>query len=197
MRSPESTLRHRREYGGILIIVVLMLLVLMTIMALAMSKNSLREVIITGTSRQSAQVQSLADSGLDWSIFWMMGDSAMPSASTGSGAADLRAKRDTLVSNLSMGTLSPKISTADMTVGSSTDPTQRFEVYLTYMGNPTPLFTGSAPNASSINAASAAGVQLWSVRSDGYVEYSAGLTFLHRREAWFTMPPYVLPTSTP
>lgn len=50
MMNPASASFRHRERGGITIMVVLMLLVLLTIAAVSMSKNAVREVIIAGTS---------------------------------------------------------------------------------------------------------------------------------------------------
>lgn len=181
-----------RQVGGITILVTLLLLVLMTITAFAMSKNALREVIITGTSRQGAQVRNIADTGLEWSIYWMMDDqnNLRPTPAVDSGAQALRDQKSTLVASMQAGVTTDAITNADMTLsGAGANPTQRFELFLTYMGNHKQKFSGSEVHASSITAASPAEVQLWSVRSDGYLEYTSGPTFLHRREAWFTIPP--------
>ena len=86
--------------------------------------------------------------------------------------------------------LRAKYSLPEMTLSAAGEnPTQRFQLFLTYMGNPKLKFTQADVRASSISAASPGTVQLWSVRSEGYVEYSGSTTFLHRREAWLTMPP--------
>ena len=188
------------EAGGITILVTLLLLVLLTISALAMSKNALREVIITGTSRQGSQVRNLADTGLEWSIFWLMDDptGTRPAVAADSGASALRTLKGQLVTSQQTGIMSPAIkdtgAVKDMTLTpDGVNPTQRFELFLTFMGNPPLKYTGAIANASSIAAASPATVQLWSVRSDGYIDYSGGTTFLHKREAWFTVPPTAQP----
>jgi Tfp pilus assembly protein PilX len=194
MPAPETVLRKTRpgEAGAVTILVTLMLLVLLTVWGVAMSKNALRETIISGTARQAAQVQNLSDSGLEWSIFWIMDDinKARPDPAVGTGAKALRDARDYLVANQLTGVATAAISTTDMTISAAGDnPTQRFEMSLTYMGNPRVKLTQSEIRASSISAASPNTVQLWSVRADGYMEYAGGPTFLNRKEAWFTVPP--------
>ena len=190
---PEPMRKSRaREAGAITILVTLMLLVLLTVWAVAMSKNALREVIITGTSRQGAQVRNLADTGLDWSIYWMTDDTSYARAApaTGTGAKALRDQKAAMVASAQTGILSPVISTADMkTSATGVNPVQRFELFATYMGNIPLNYTQGTVTKTSIDAKSPATVQLWSVRSDGYVEYTGGPTFVHRREAWFTLPP--------
>jgi len=172
-----------------------MLLVLMTITAVAMSKNALREVVITGTSRQGAQVRNLADSGIEWSIYWMMDDLTntrpSPTSTSSPGALELRDTKADLVAQMKTGVVSDEIYNAkDMKLtAEGVNPAQYFKLYLTYMGNPKLKFTQADVHASSISAAASGTVQLWAIRSDGYIDYSSGPTFLHRREAWFTLPP--------
>src|ERR1035438_110712 len=69
MSKPSSTLHT--QSGGITILVTLMLLVLLTIAAGSMSRNSFREVVISGTTRQGAMTRNLADSGIEWSILYI------------------------------------------------------------------------------------------------------------------------------
>src|ERR1035437_102355 len=63
-------LRHS-EAGGITIVVALMLLVLLTVAAVAMSRNSLREIVTSGFTRQGAMARNAADSGIEWGIYWI------------------------------------------------------------------------------------------------------------------------------
>lgn len=186
-----SNSRRSAELGGITILVSLMLLVLITIVAVSMSKNTLREVVISGTTRQASQVRNLADTGLEWSIYWMADDltGTRSAPASSSGAKALRDQRDTFISSQQTGVPSAAISNADMTLATTNGISQRFQLVLTYMGNPRLKYTQSDVRASSISAASPGTVQLWSVRSDGILDYGSGPTFVHRREAWFTMPP--------
>jgi hypothetical protein len=172
--------------------VTLIMLVLLTIWAVSMSKNALREVIITGTSRQGAQVRTVSEAGIDWSVYWMMDDltAARSTPVAGTGAYALRAQRTAMVAAQQTGILSSAITNSDMTLPSvSGGPTASFALYLTYMGNPRLPFTQQDVRATSISAASAGTVQLWSVRSDGSLAYSGGPTFINSQEAWFTLPP--------
>jgi len=182
-----------REAGGITILVALMLLVLITITSISMSKNALREAIITGVSRQGSQVRNIADAGLEWSIYWMTDDpnGLRPAPGNTTGAYAVQSTKSTLVKAQQTGMTTGAITNDDMTLSASgVTPKQRFELFMTYMGNPRLKYTQADPHASSITAASPATVQLWSIRSDGYIDYgTSGPTFLHRREAWFTIPP--------
>ena len=194
MPHPTTHLRNSRtgEAGAVTILVTLMMLVLLTVWAVAMSKNALREVIITGTSRQGAQVRNLSETGIDWSIYWMMDDltGSRTAPTTGTGAYALRAQKSTLVAAQQTGIISNAISTTDMTLtANGVNPAQSFQVFLTYMGNPRLTFTQQDVRASSISAATAGTVQLWAVRSDGYLTYTGGPTFINRQEAWITLPP--------
>lgn len=183
---------RRSESGGITILVALFLLVLMTIAAFAMSKNSLREVIITGTSRQAADVRNMADTGLEWSIYWMAEDvsGARPVPAAGSAAGALRA----LTLNNAVDTTKTGVpqqlsySAGDLNVSTSTDPTRSFALWLTTMGEIE--LKGTQKNSQQVlDAYNPATLQLWSVRSDAQVAYTNGPVFLHSREAWFTLLP--------
>lgn len=64
-RAPRST-----ERGGITILLALILLSAMTVGALALSQNSLREIGITGNETTGRKAFEMADAGLDWVITW-------------------------------------------------------------------------------------------------------------------------------
>jgi hypothetical protein len=193
---PDSTIQLRKsrtgEAGAATILVTLMLLVLLTIWAASMAKNSLREAIITGTSRQGAATRDLTEAGIDWSIYWMMDDltGTRSTPTAGSGAYALRAQKSTMVAAQQTGILSSAITNADMTLPApNSSSTLSFQVFLTYMGNPVLPYTQTDVHASSISAASMGTVQLWALRSDGYMTYTGGPTFINRQEAWITLPP--------
>jgi hypothetical protein len=58
------------EHGGITILLALILLSAMTVGALALSQNSLREIGITGNETTGRKSFEMADAGLDWVITW-------------------------------------------------------------------------------------------------------------------------------
>jgi hypothetical protein len=193
MSSSYPSVSRHPEFGGITILVALLMLVLLTISAFAMSKNSLREVIVTGTSRQAADVRNIADSGLDWSMYWMAPDrtNMRPSPAAGSAAEALRSLKTVIGTDLN-GTLAglpqPLVHTGgELNVSGSTDPARSYALRLTAMGDILPLGTGATLpdlNPNPVNK-----LKLWSVRSDAQVAYSGGLVFQHSREAWFTLLP--------
>jgi Tfp pilus assembly protein PilX len=186
--TPEIELRRRGEAGGIVILVALSMLILLTIASLAMAKNSMREVITTGTMRQGAQSQNLADAGLEWSLYWMTDDLTGTRSAPSGGALAVRTMKEAFVKSTQAGVLSAVITDPDMTLYSDPSVTQKFQLYMTYMGTPMLTLTSEVAGKSSINAISPATLQLWSLRADGMVQYP-GITFTHRREAWFTVPP--------
>lgn len=68
---PTSTSAIRStERGGITIVLALILLSAMTVGALALSQNSLREIGITGNETTGRKAFETADAGLDWVITW-------------------------------------------------------------------------------------------------------------------------------
>ncbi len=186
MPAPETPQRDPAERGGITILVVLSLLVLLTIASLAMSKNAIRQGITAGTIRQAAQAQNMADAGIEWTVFWVAPDFSGNRAAPTGGALALQTARDTLQANANFGFAGSPISTADMTVSSAGGITQSFDVAVTLMGQVTPPGGSPNPSRSSASALSATALNLWGVRTNGYLAYSGGPTFIHRREAWFT-----------
>lgn len=69
MRTPAQAPRDR-ERGGMTILLALILLSAMTVGALALSQNSLREISITGNEATGRKSFEMADAGLDWVITW-------------------------------------------------------------------------------------------------------------------------------
>lgn len=67
MCSPSLRIRER---GGMTIVLALILLSVMTVGALALSQNSLREIGITGNEATGRKSFEMADAGLDWVITW-------------------------------------------------------------------------------------------------------------------------------
>lgn len=179
------------ERGGVTILVTLMLLVLMTIVALGMAKNSFREIVISGTSRQGADVRNLADTGLEWSIHWLADDftNTRPAAASGSGAEALRTLQTTIYQDATLrGVPQNLATTGEMTVSSGGGITRRFQLTLTYMGQLSLLGTGANPQ-HNFGTTSASKLQLMSIRSEGHATYGTSPDFTHRREAWVSYLP--------
>lgn len=175
------------QRGGITILVVLMLLVLLTIAATAMSKNALREAIISGTSRQGAEARSIADSGLEWSILWL--DDANTGAPDAT-AQSLKNLASQISDNPSLWGKAQSLSSAGpMVMDPNPDLTKQFNLQVMYMGSKRPEGTSSDPQTALSNT-TASDLACWSVRSEGQLVYSGGgPTFFHRREVWFTALP--------
>ena len=195
------------QSGGITILVALMLLVLLTIAAVGMSRNSFREVVSSGTSRQGAMVRNTADAGIEWSIYWM-------DLNNGAGAADSALKLQALKRYLLEHEESagrpydldaalydpanlPKPSTlaADQKVPNAAGNLQGFSVGVTRMGK-LPITDTSqgitqgtfAPSQGQNNKTAP---YLWAVRSDAQLQVGTGLlapVFVHSKEAWISTP---------
>jgi Tfp pilus assembly protein PilX len=124
-------------------IVALMLLVMITVGAMGMSKNAIRELAISGTSRQGAMARNVADSGIEWAVYWLDDGNTTGAADS---ALSLRTLKSQLAANDTQAgvaydpiTLAPVTSTlptppTDMTIGSVSGTTQGFTVALTRMG---------------------------------------------------------------
>ncbi|HXC16355.1 MAG TPA: PilX N-terminal domain-containing pilus assembly protein [Holophagaceae bacterium] len=181
-----NTTRHsrfrQRQEGAITIIVVLMLLVLLMVAAFGMSRDALRELKITSSSRQGQEVFNEADTGINWSVFWMYTpNQALGSASTGGKA--LATQMGFLTSNPDqLGKPVNIPSTADMIMTPSSNKSAKFNIDLTQMGRlPS---TGISQNVD----ASLVSPLVWSVRSNASVTYAGSATFQHSRESWITTP---------
>jgi len=189
MPAPVHAPRAPRQRGGITILVTMLLLVLLTIASLALSKSSIRQAITSGTIRQAAQAQNLADAGIEWAVYWVAPDFSSTRATPTSGALSLQGIRDSLQLAGSYGTPAATLSTSDMTLSSASGLTQSFDVTVTLMGQVFP--GGTSMNVTRLNATAttATALNLWGVRTNGLLAYSGGPTFVHRREAWFTAAP--------
>lgn len=193
-----------------MILVALMLLVFLTLVATGMSRNSFREILSSGTTRQGTMARNAADSGIEWAIYWLYAGNT-PDASNAS--AQQLAGPNGLVNalltnpnlsgqyvNLYFGSAtSPSMYTnpagqslqSDMSTGTAGGTTQGFTIALMRMGQ-LPV-TGMSQGTSSGTFRPAMGGEnqfapdLWAVRSDGQVTYG-GVTFRQSREAWISTP---------
>ena len=205
MQRPTDRSFRDSQAGGITILVTFMLLALITVAALGMSRNALRELTISGTSRQGSLARNVADSGVEWSIFWL--DQYNAPTATGT-AQQLNALKVQLSQNPSMAgvaydptTLAPyNTSTlptppADTTLGAVTGTTQGFTVALTRMGKlPIANMSQGVSQGSYTPAAGAVPLQapdLWAIRSDSQIRTGTSpfaMTFFHAKEAWVSTP---------
>jgi Tfp pilus assembly protein PilX len=189
------------EHGGITIVVVLMLLVLLTISTLALSKNSVRSAIASGTLREAYQAENVADAGLEYAVYWTSPDPNSPAQRPAPGdtiAQQLQATRNYLQLQGALGipypvnagtpaSTSPTTTPMTFTVGTSGTVTETFDLTLMLMGDYTPPLT-TKQLGSSTTAFNATSLNLWSVVADGNLAFANGQTFTHRREVWFTLP---------
>ncbi len=203
----QSDQRHS-EAGGITIVVALMLLVLLTVAAVAMSRNSLREIVTSGFTRQGAMARNLADSGIEWGIYWIDLDNSTTASSTALKMANLAdgllddelllsgKPRD--ISTFVAGTSSASdvytpggSLVADLTLPTPAGVTAGYTLGLTRMGKLPVVMTsqGSGTNAFSPSSGSENknAPDLWAIRGDAQV-IQGGITFIHAREAWVSTP---------
>jgi Tfp pilus assembly protein PilX len=168
------------EAGGITIVVVLMLLVLLTVAAVAMSKNALREMIVSGTSRQGSEVRGLADSGLEYSIYWMIQEREnrpAVNAAVTTGYQGLINDMDKLRNQPELGGRYYLVGTsADMTVTPTTGKTGTFDLWMLRMGK--------LPIVLSSQVDERLKPDLWAIRSNGVFDYGGAMQFQHSRETW-------------
>jgi Tfp pilus assembly protein PilX len=198
--SKSSTNLHSQS-GGITILVTLMLLVLLTIVAVNMSRNSFREVIISGTTRQGAMTRNLADSGIEWSILYS--DPVHYPGVTTSGTA-MQSLASTLLAGNIFGvpydvhtqaaiTTLPNTASVPSDLQVPAGSGNGVNLALTCMGKmPQTMTTQTAGtpgtgNTPASGAPSLTAPDLWAVRSDAQVVQGA-VTFLHSKEAWISTP---------
>ncbi len=188
------------QAGGITILVSLMLLVLLTIAALGMSRNSFREIITSGFSRQGAMTRNVADSGIEWSIHWI--DLENGKLATAGAALQLTTLKTTLLTDDTLSGVAKDISTggdylpgrtlqSDLKLPGPANVTQGFTLGLTRMGK-LPITDISQGSGSGAFTPASGGLllqapDLWAVRSDAQVLQGA-VTFIHAKEAWISTP---------
>ncbi len=167
---------HRAsQTGGIVILVVLSLLVLLTVAAMGMSRNSLREVMIVGSSRQAASVRQLADTGLEFSLLWS--DPQNKTSST--GAESFQSQMRFLLENPEKQGEYLDIANGPDMVLDNGDVKQTFEIKLLRLGK-LPLMNTSVPDERLYN-------DIWVTRSAGLMKVGS-LTYQHNKELWLTTP---------
>jgi len=197
-----ASFRRPTEQGGVTILVVLMMLVLLTITAIGMSRNSFREVVISGTTRQGALARNEADSGVEFGILWIRPTSLQGAAVTTTSAGQFQ----TLAANLKANELFGRPYKLDGSLytgtNTSTPPADLqvpansgngFNLALTAMGKMPMTDQSQTAGSSSSGYTPASGSMsviapdIFGVRSDGVVQ-TGGATFFHSKEAWISKP---------
>lgn len=192
------------QRGGITIIVALMLLVLLTIAAISMSRNSFREIVISGTTRQGAMVRNIADSGIEYGILWMQPTSLRQASATDTSAAQLQGLTTSLLTGQLYGLPYKLNGAAYSGTNTSTPPADLqvpagsgngFNLALTAMGKMPMTNQSQTAGSSSSGFTPASGnialaaPDLWAIRSDGVYVAGGAMTFTHSKEAWISSPP--------
>lgn len=195
-------LKHRTpdpgQRGAITIMVALMLLVLLTIAAVGMSRNAFREAVSSGFVRQGAMARNVADSGLEWSMYWI--DNANSQVASGS-ALSMVNEANILLADTSQRGLAKDIITGnaytygaaalqtDQTLPLTAAVTAGYTIGLTSMGKVTT--TGSSqtagPGFRPAMQQDNLSPNLWAIRADARV-VQGGVPFIHAKEAWVSTP---------
>ena len=181
--------------------VTLSLLVLLTIAAISMSKNSFKEIRTSGFRRQGAMARNVADSGIEWSIYWIQLDD--PAAGDDAAEKFIALKNNLIEGGLLHGTAIDIFTQGHYQPGNSSgiavyypkDIEQKFEldftIGLTGMGK-MPIVNMSQGQGSGAFTPAAGreapqAPDLWAIRSDARVK-QASATFTHAKEAWVSTP---------
>jgi Tfp pilus assembly protein PilX len=207
MRAPSSPAPRSTELGGTTILVALMMLVFITITAVGLSRNSFREVVTSGTARQGAMAQNVADAGIEYAIFWMDPGNANNAAAPTS-AKNLYTLTQNLLMNPGQAGLAwdatdasgatsytagahTAVTLPSVTTNGGTTIAQTYSAAVTRMGK-LPITDQSQGVGSGAYTPSQGNVNLlapdlWAFRIDSQVTI-AGVTFNHAKEAWVSTP---------
>lgn len=210
MRIPGSTRRHER--GGIAILLALVLLTLMGAMIFGLGRDSLREIAMTGNESIGRKAAEAADSGIDWTVMWALGNGTTPDQAAIRTALDTLSKaiadptlrttgtdatlnsRGSGYMNVDTGILRtyvyPDSTTSDLSLSNAgysqtSEVQQAMEVEIRYLG-PYPLANTGALTAGKASGGGATGAQryFFLVRSTGRANIgTAGQSFTARRDA--------------
>jgi hypothetical protein len=199
MPTPSPNPPLSAQNGAITILVALSMLILLTLAALSMSRNAFRDIISSGFARQAALTRNVADSGIEWAVYW----SNLQNAPGASGSALALANQETrLLQDDSLAGVSTDIITGRQPYAPGgplqpdlqwTNPTgvTGFTVGLTRMGKlpSTGMSQGLGPGAyaPANGNAVAQDPDLWAIRSDAQVQQGS-VTFVHGQEAWVSTP---------
>jgi hypothetical protein len=213
METPRRIRPRPAQAGAITIMVALMMLILLTLAAVGMSRNSFREVINSGFSRQGAMAGNVADSGLEWSVYWITSTNSQSAAGASSNLVALKANLllSPTLAGVAKSTTDPSGNTvyalgnplsvqlppalqAGMIAPALATPAGVVEGYtlgLTNMGKlpMTGMSQGSGQGAYTPAAGGPVSLapDLWAIRADAQVQ-QGGVTFTHAKEAWVSTP---------
>ena len=202
-----------QERGGITILLALVLLTLLGSMVFGLGRDSLREIAITGNESLGRKAAEAADSGIDWTIMWGLGNGATtdqtavrnvidtlslaiadPSLRTTGPDGTLNTQGSGYMSNSGTGILRgyvyPSSTTSDLSLSNtgytqSSVVQQAMEVEVRYLG-PYPLANTGALTASKVTGGGNTGAQryFFLIRSTGRANVvTTGQSFLARRDA--------------
>lgn len=170
------------ERGGITILVAFMLLVLLTVAAMGMSRNALREVVLSGTERQGVEVKNIADNGLNWSINWL-DEQNRAGRSPDTAANSVISVYNTLSAPNLQGTTQAIAATAGSAMQSTVaGVTRKYDLQLTQMGSI------EMPMTSRIPGVAVQDPVMWAMRANATLDYG-GVVYRHSRESWVLAPP--------
>jgi hypothetical protein len=172
------------QAGGITILLVLMLLVMFTVTIFGVSRNALRQSIITGTARQGAEVRNVADTGISWAVFWLDPKNVAGTGTSGASAFQTQVNYVLGQANLAgkYQAIPAGTSNADMIIRNTAGDFQSFDMSVMAMNKLPVAYTSQ--NAVPTNTPSEALYpDLWAVRADAH--YVQGpVDFVHSKEAW-------------
>ena len=204
---------RRTEAGGITIIVALVLVMVMGSALFGLSRDSLRELAISGSVSQGTKAENAADSGLDWFITWAHPDNvsayagvagaegalgqsliwlkrtdwASQSYSSLGGTKSANAWDRSVFLNGDTVTGSMVFNTTGTPVrqnaSSGNAVVQKFDLDLRFLGQRS---TGGSGDPSGGTDPKAKGTMdlLWQITSNGRADVtSANISFVQRREA--------------
>lgn len=182
IRSPRVHARNS-EFGGITIIVTLMLLVLLTVVALGMSKNALREVMISGTQRHGVEVRNVADSGVEWAIHWL-NEPDRSSRNPDAGATALITAMNQLTASVELAgeTRTVPAQSGSAMISTAGVGTKSYNLVISRMGELEMPMVSQTPGVVVQNPL------LWSFRADATLDFGP-MALQHSRESWVIAPP--------
>ena len=184
------------EQGGIAILVALILLSIMSVGAFGLSRNTLRDIAITGNETVGRKAFEAADSGLDWVIVW--GNSHSTPVTT--AQTTLRTQIDTIldaIDNVPLRVVGTDATSNTTGSGNTSSVTGTYRVYLDSATLQSDLVASTANYKQVSSVVPAFDLELrflgfypgtkkslWMVRSTGRANIGAtGQSFLSSREA--------------
>lgn len=136
MPTRASAVRRASERGGVTILVSLLLLVVVSVAAMGLSRETLREAAITGNESTGRKAYEAADSAIDWTLTWLGDDLDV---GTDAARTNLQNQMTSLVNAIDAA--APPTSGVDGTLntkgtGNMSNTSGTFRVYLYAEDNP-------------------------------------------------------------